>query len=1011
MRFGILGATQAWDAAGRPVALGGPGRRAALALLALDAGRIVTVQRLIDGLYGEEPPAGVGNALQSQLSRLRGVLRGAAEDGGELIENHPSGYRLAVDPEQVDVHRFARLAGQGRTALTSGDAAKAAELLQDALALWQGPALADVGDAPFAGPQKARLEEQRLAATEDRIEAELRLGEHRAVIAELRTLVAADPLRERPSALLVRALHGSGQQAEALEAYTRSRTALADALGADPGPELAAAHLAVLRGEQVPRETPPPAPNTRMALPAQLNGLIGRDHELARIEDLLRRGRLVTVTGPGGTGKTRISIETAARHSGDSCFTDLSGLTEGSDLAQAVLSALGLRGAGLRGSPEGPGTLRRLTSALADRSLLLVLDNCEHLVADAARLAADLLSACPDLRILATSREALGITGEQLLPLPALPEDAAVQLFTERANAVRPGFDPRQDPEAVAEICRRLDGLPLAVELAAARLRMLSPRQIADRLDDRFRLLTGGSRTARPRQQTLRAVVDWSWDLLPEAERGVLSRASVFVGGWTLEAAEAVCAGPDTLELIGALVDKSLVIAQEGPEVRYRLLQTVRAYAAERLAESGAEADARQAHLDHFLGLAAAASPHLRGAEQVHWLGRLSADHDNLNAALRRADTRTALRMIGELAGYWLLRGLRFEGGPYARRVLDATGPHPLPGLEEEYAVCVILAVQLPGGRQELAEHLAVAEELMRELRRTPRRIPALFLLWAPFTGVPQDLDDLPPDEGALWLADPWYRGLMHIGEGFRNLYVGADPDGAVREFGTAVELFRGIGDRWGLIMGLGELANLSYWRGDTELSERQSAESLRLAAEIGASEDLADLLCNRAERRIRSGHLDAAEADCHQADLLYRHVGAVDNLVRARLCQAAIARLRGDLGTARDLCAPLLVAQPPGWFGGDWLRVSVLLELTRIAAAEGDTAAAREFVRQALPRGTDGRNLPVLADAADVLAELAGLERPEHENWLREVARGLRLGGVALAEAVASLTEEAQRR
>ncbi|MHA6761683.1 BTAD domain-containing putative transcriptional regulator [Streptacidiphilus sp. PAMC 29251] len=952
MRFGILGATQAWDAAGRPVALGGPGRRAALALLALDAGRVVSVQRMIDGLYGEQPPAGVGNALQAQLSRLRSVLRKAAgPDGGELIENHPAGYRLAVDPDQVDLHRFVRLAGQGREALTCGDAAKAAELLRQALALWQGPALAGLGDAPFAGPQAVRLEEQRLTATEDRIQAALLLGEHRAVIPELRGLVAADPLRERLSTQLVQALHGSGQQAEALAAYSGAREALADALGADPGPELAAAHLAVLRGEPeapVSRET-----SQRLALPAQLNGLIGRAQELARIEELLKAGRLVTVTGPGGTGKTRIAVETAGRHPGDSCFADLSGLAEGGDLAQAVLSALGLRGSTLLGAAGGPSTRERLTAALADRPLLLVLDNCEHLVADAARLAADLLASCPELRILGTGREPLGITGEQLFPLPALPEQAAVQLFTERAGAVRPGFDPRQDAEAVAEICRRLDGLPLAIELAAARLRMLSPRQIADRLDDRFRLLTGGSRTAQPRQQTLRAVVDWSWDLLPEAERSVLRRASVFAGGWTLEAAEAVCADRDTMELIGALVDKSLVIAQqEGQQTRYRLLQTVRAYAAERLAESGAEAETRQAHLHYFLDLATAAHPHLRGHDQVDWLRRLAADHDNLNAALRHADTRTGLRMIGQLSGYWLLRGLRFEGAPYARRLLETLGPHPLPGLAEEYAICVILAVQLPGGRQELAEHLAVAEELMRELRRTPRRLPALFLLWAPFTGVPDDMEDLPAQEAALWLADPWYCGLMHIGEGFRHLYVDADPEAAEREFGAAIDLFRALGDRWGMIMALGELATLSYWRGDTERSEQQSAESLRLAEEIGAAEDMADLLCNRAERRLRSGQLDAALADCDEAVLLYRRVGAVDNIVRARLCQAAVARLRGDLATARRLCSPLLAAAPPGWFGGDWLRVSVLLELSRIATAEGDTALARKYVRQALPRG-----------------------------------------------------------
>ncbi|MEY9965549.1 putative ATPase/DNA-binding SARP family transcriptional activator [Streptacidiphilus sp. MAP12-16] len=1056
MRFGLLGATQAWDADRGAVAVGGPGRRAALALLALDAGRIVTVQRMIDGLYGEDPPAGVGNALQSQISRLRGALRGAGRP--ELIENHPAGYRLAVDPDHVDAHRFARLAAQGRDTLAAGDPAKAADLLRDALALWRGPALADVGDAPFAGPQTVRLEEQRLAATEDRIQAELELGDHRTVISELRELVSAHPLRERLSAQLVRALHGSGQQAEALAAFAETREALADALGADPGPELAAAHLAVLRGEP-DAFAPPPSGIVRgvaalpaarhLAVPAQLSGLIGRERELARIVELLHDGRLVTLTGPGGTGKTRTAVEAAARHPGDSCFADLSGLGQGDDLPQAVLSALGLRSSGLLGSGEGPTPMVRLTAALTERPLLLVLDNCEHLVADAARLAVQLLAACPELRVLATSREPLGITGERLLPLPPLPEAAAIQLFAERALAVHPGFDPEQDADTVAEICRRLDGLPLAIELAAARLRMLSPRQIAERLDDRFRLLTGGSRTAQPRQQTLRAVVDWSWDLLPETERAALRRASVFSGGWTLEAGQTVCCdgSDDVLELIGALVDKSLVVAQQEEadgEVRYRLLQTVRAYAAERLAESDEAEHARQAHLRFFLDLATTANPRLRTADQLRWLRRLTADHDNLHAALRGADTLTALRMIGELSGYWMLRGLRFEGAPHARKVLEELGPHPAPGLEEEYAICLMLAATTPNWREELAPQLAVTEALMRNFRRTPRRNPALTLLWAPFTGVPEEMDQLTPAEVAQWRADPWSTGLIHVGDGFRHLYVTADAASADREFTAAVEQFRSIGDRWGQIIALGELANIADWRGDHGRSEGLAAESLRLAAELGAAEDIAELVCARAERRVRAGELDAAVADCEQAIGLFRRVGAPDSVARARLCLADIARLRGDLSTARELCASALAASPPGSFSGDWLRISVLVELGRIAEAEPNAEAARAYYREALPHDVDHRNLPALAIAAEAVAGLGVLEgEPGRAAYLLGVSRALRRNeapadadqlrttGAALAalgragydrthaegaalrveDAVRALTDEAQRR
>ena len=1011
VRFGILGGTQAWSSDGDPVPLGGPGRRAVLALLALDAGRIVSVPRMLDGLYGEEPPAAVGNALQSQISRLRGALRAAGQP--ELIENHPAGYRLAVDQEQVDAHRFARLAAAGREALADGDAAKAGALLTDALDLWRGPALADVADAPFAGPQIVRLEELRLTAAEDRAQASLALGLTTEAAAQLRELVAAHPLRERLTTLLVRALHEDGRQAEALAAFAQTREALAEALGADPGPELAAVHLAVLRGTRsrptppTPTPTPPPtaAPARRtprhLALPAQLNGLIGRAAELARIEELLREGRLLTLTGPGGTGKTRIAVETAGRHPGDSCFVDLSGLTDGGDLPQSVLSALGLRGSTLLGQAEGPPPQARLTAALADHALLLVLDNCEHLVADVAALAADLLAACPELRILGTSREALGITGERLLPLPPLPEPAAVQLFTERAVAVHPGFDPHRDAVAVAEICNRLDGLPLAIELAAARLRMLSPRQIADRLDDRFRLLTGGSRTARPRQQTLRAVVDWSWDLLPEAERAVLRRVSVFSGGWTLEAAEAVCADVDTdvLDLLGSLVDKSLVIVQygedteqAGEEPRYRLLQTVRAYAAERLAESGEQQAAEQAHLDHYLALAAEANPRLRTAEQLHWLRRLAAENDNLLTALRRADTLTALRMIGELSGYWLLRGRRFEGAPHARRVLDALGPHPVPGLEEEYAICLMLGILTEGGRQDLAEHLAAGAEVMGRFVRTPRRNPALTLLWAPFSGVPEVMMDLTESEIAQWHADPWHLGLMHVGEGFRHWYVTGDSAAAEREFNASIEIYRRLGDRWGSILALTELADIADVLGDGARSQELSAEALRLAEELGSTEDTADLYCGRAERALRAGDLDAARADSERAIALFQHVGVAESISRARLCLAAVARLRGDLAEARTQCVTALSVATPGWFGGVWLRIQTLVELARIATAAGDTAEAHARYREALSPGVDTRNLPALAEAAGGMAGLALLEgAPEQAARLQGLSQALR--------------------
>ncbi|MFD5243414.1 BTAD domain-containing putative transcriptional regulator, partial [Amycolatopsis sp. NPDC058340] len=321
MRFRVLGATEVRRDDGTTVPIGGPRVRTLFALLALEAGRVVPAERLIDGLYGEQPPDGVANALQSQVSRLRGALKELAP-----VEFSPAGYRLVVDRDDVDVHRFERLAAEGRRALAAGDSAKAAELLRDALGLWRGPAFADITDAPFRDPQVTRLNELKTSAIEDRAEAELKLGRHEDVLAELREVIDEEPLRERPRALLIRALHAAGRQADALTAFEEARRVLADELGADPGPDLAAAHLAVLRGETPPAKTTAP-------LPAQLTSFIGREGDLRHVLGQLDRSRLVTLTGPGGTGKTRLGNAGPAAIARPAVFVELAPDTEGADVA------------------------------------------------------------------------------------------------------------------------------------------------------------------------------------------------------------------------------------------------------------------------------------------------------------------------------------------------------------------------------------------------------------------------------------------------------------------------------------------------------------------------------------------------------------------------------------------------------------------------------------------------------------------------------------------------------
>ncbi|MDX3214821.1 BTAD domain-containing putative transcriptional regulator [Streptomyces sp. ME02-6991-2B] len=1067
MRFGILGETRALRDDGAAAAVGGPGRRALLAMLLLEAGRIVSTERLVDGLYGDEPPAGVGNALQSQVSRLRATV-------GVPIERPPGGYRLVVARDEVDVHRFERLAAEGTRRLAAGDPPRAADLLRGALDLWRGSALADVGGAPFARAQVARLEELRIATVENRVAAELALDgrHHPEIVAELRELVARHPLRERLRAQLMRALYSCGRQSEALRVYEDARRDLAESLGADPGPELAKAHLAVLRGEPDPtrpvpdarssvvsRETPSageaPAPVLRHGLPAQLTSFVGREEDVARIGARLADARLVTLIGPGGAGKTRIAVEAAGRHTGEVCFVDLSGLTHGSEVPQAIGGALGLREAGLvpvsagreAGGPDGR-PLARLTAALTDRKLLLVLDNCEHLVADVAHVTARLLAACPRVRVLATTREALGVGGETLCPLEPLPvpepgapqEDVlgspAVRLFQERAAAVSPsGRMP--DAEAAARICRALDGIPLAIELAAARLRSLSAADIADRLgdvlagpDDRFRLLSRGSRTAQPRQRTLRGVVDWSWELLTEDERTVLRRVSVFAGNWTLQAAEAICAGPsagpagsaaidaeDVLDLLASLADKSLVTVDR-PDgdggVRYRLLQTIRAYAAERLAESGESQALRGAHAAYFLDLAMTADPWLRRAEQLEWLRLLAADHDNLHAALRGSvaagDTDRALRLLAALCTYWMLRGMRYEGARPARELLATTGPEAPPGLAEEYALCVITAASATSEQAELAAHLAAATDVVAGLGGMARRYPVLNLLWAPFAGVPDDETYARYADGAASLVQPWQQALVHIGSGFHAWMVGGDIAAADTEFGQALAGFRALGDRWGITMALTQQAWLSGARGDVTRAVALIDEALAHASELGATESVAELLGERGRCGLRAGRYDEARADLTRSLELARGCGAREMFAGAHLGLGECARLTGDLAEARRLSGLALSESLDGWYTGENARAEAHIALGRIALEEGDTAAARGHFREAADVEHGARDLPLSAHVADAFAGLAFAEGdPAGAAVLLGLGAALR-GPQVPAGSDAARTEEAVR-
>lgn len=905
MRFGVLGPVTAWTTQGEQVAVPGAKVRALLAVLLSEEGRAVTADRLIDDLWAERPPSNPAAALAVKVSQLRRALEDAEPGSKALVTSGPAGYALKSDA--VDAHDFRELTTKAEQ--TDDQRAKA-KLLGDALALWRGDAYADVADEAFAQPVIGRLGEQRLAAAELHAEARLELGEHTALAGELGALLADHPLRERLRAAHMRALYRAGRQTEALDSFQQLSDQLVEELGLDPSPELVALRQAILT-----QDASLAAPDRQGNLPPARTELIGRAAAMSDIVAELRKQRVVTLTGPGGVGKTGLALA-VAREYGNAWLVELAG--ERGQLADAVMAVLGVR--------ETSGG--SLVSALRHRKLLLVMDNCEHVIDEAAELVDLLLRSAPDVRVLATSREPLAIAGEVVWAVPPLDASDAAALF-----AARVPRDAVLDEDAVLELCRRLDGLPLALELAATRVAALGVRGLLDRLDDRFRLL-GGKQRGQP---SLSAVIDWSWQLLSAPEQVLLRRLAIHADGCTPEAAEAVADLPDTLELLGRLVDRSMVVAVHGEQgPRYRLLESVAAYCLDRLRDAGELADVRQRHQDHYLALAEAAQ--LRGPDQREWLVRLDAEVANLRAALQGAvaDSRAdvALRLAYALTWYWYLRGRLAEAHRSSRDALSVGGGDP---------ALVDRCVAWHAG-------MALLEEKDARWRDLPPSGPleAWFLAE---TG--SGLGDITTAESLLDKAN---AGFQETGDRWglaaallttaKLAHIRGDVVALRSASERSARMFGQLGDRWGELRANEWLASHAEITGDYRRAVRLHREALLIAETLDLGPEIAMRLAWLGWIAMQERHYAEGIEQSRYALRVAREHGARMVQTMAETALGYAARRSGDLELAERHLGRLLDEARQQAVDGDVpLQLSMLLiEMGFVAEQRGDAALARSL-------------------------------------------------------------------
>lgn len=938
IRFSVLGPLDVTGPGGA-VEITGPKERLVLTMLTVWVGDVVSTDRLVDAVWGEQPPRSSLKILRNLVLRLRKAL------GSDVIDTRPGGYVLRAAPDAVDVWRFDRLVDEGRVSAAEGDWEGATAALSTAINLWRGPPLVELGDWPPVRGEIARLHEQHCAAGEELIAAELACGRHRECVAPLQAMVSDEPLRERRWELLMLALYRCGRQADALRAFQRARSVLAE-VGLEPGPELRslerdistrAASLAPEHnsGAIGSRAAPLGSRRGRHNLPIPLTRFLGRDAELERIDELLDASRLVTLTGVGGAGKTRLAFEAATgaatRNRDGAWLCELGPARDETSILSVLTALFGITANGLH---QIDTTEHLICDHLATRKVLLVFDNCEHLIPVVGRLVDTLLRTCPGVSVLATSRTPLGVPGEVVVavqPLSLPPSDRvdvadlmtsdAVALFCARARDARPEFELTDaNARAVVGICRQLDGIPLALELAAARIRMLTVYEMGERLDMCFRLLTGGNHTTVARHQTMRAALDWSYDLLPPVEQAALRRLGVFPDRFNLDAALAMVTPEgrdesgavcelDGFELVSQLVDKSLVVADStGAETRYRLLEPLRQYAAEKLNDVGELEAARDRHRDFFVAHFEGWRSQLHGLTHAH---RIFADEPNYRAALewswRHSNIEAALCLVAIQSGMWVQTGDP-QGRPWMERVLAEPEP------AEHRARAMVLgamavALQHDSGRSDPER----AEHLIRDASAMARRLgDREAIAWIAMAAGEVELSSGNTGEAReqIEAALDAYQGFgSWASVGWCHEHLGwvavaeHDDERAQQHFERAVELGRRHDEGgWLVAHAMAALAPLSVALGDAELGLRQADEAARCARRVGVRAVIVMALVRAAETAILASEYRRAGDYLEELFALLRDVGSRRWVADALELATLVLESRGDAAAAAEV-------------------------------------------------------------------------------------------------------------